>query len=85
MTRFAAVEGATLTGPTMVRLTCSCIVDDSGAIWSPCPTIWPTHTRAVELARLGMTAGGLADLLDAMRAHVAANPPAVVADQAGLF
>lgn len=84
--QFAAVPDVTVTGPTMIRLLCLCVVDSDGAIWSPCPGIEDAHADAVRLARLGMTAAGrLAPLLDAMRAHVAAGHPAAAAEQAALL
>lgn len=86
MSRFAAVEGVTLSGPTMTRLACGCIVDaEAGAVWSPCEDIEAAHARAVDLARLGMTSVGLAAWLDIIRNHVAANQPAASARQGALL
>lgn len=75
-------------GPTLAPLACSCVVDDDGGVWSPCPEIAAIHAAAMTLVRQGVqprrlmrddrglevvAPDTLAVLQDAMAAHVEAG------------
>lgn len=84
----AARADATVRGPVLAPLRCSCVVSDDGGVWSPCPEIAAIHAAAMTLVRQGVqprrlmrdergievvAPDTLAVLQDAMAAHVEAG------------